>query len=72
MTREKKELLKQLRELDEIEYMNTRTDEQMGEMTRACYEAIEDYYGELRRPIYERLNELMHGRLNDYFQACVI
>ena len=72
MTREKKELLKQLRELDEMEYMNTRADEQMGEMTRACYEAIEDYYGELRRPIYERLNVLMHGRLNDYFQACVI
>lgn len=72
MTREKKELLKQLREIDEAEYMNTRADEQMGEMTRRQYEAIEDHYGELRRPIYERLNELMHGHLNDYFMAAVI
>lgn len=72
MTREKKELLKQLRDINEAEDMSTRADEQMGEMTRACYEAIEDYYGELRRPIYERLNVLMHGRVNDYFMAHVI
>lgn len=72
MTREKKELLKQLRDIDEMEYMNTRADEQMGEMTRTCYEAIEDHYDELRRPIYERLNVLMHGRVNDYFMACII
>lgn len=72
MTREKKELLKQLRKLDEMEYMNTCADEQMGEMTEACYKAIEDYYSELKRPIYERLNVLMHGRVNDFFMACVI
>lgn len=72
MTREKKELLKQLQDISETEYKNTRADEQMGEMTRACYRAIEDHYNELRRPIYERLNVLMHGRVNDYFQACVI
>lgn len=72
MTREKKELFKKLQEIDRAEYMNTRADEQMGEMTRSQYEAIEDHYGELRRPIYERLNELMHGRLNDYFMASII
>lgn len=72
MTREKKELLKQLQVINEMEYMNTRADEQMGEMTSSCYRAIADHYDELRRPIYKRLNVLMHGRLNDYFQACVI
>ncbi len=72
MTREKKELFKQLQAIDEMEYMNTRADEQMGEMSSKQYESIENYYGEQRRPILERLNELMHGRLNDYFCACVI
>lgn len=72
MTREKKELLKQLQNINEEEYMSTRADEQMGEMTSSCYKAIEDYYNKLRRPIYERLNVLMHGRVNDYFQACVV
>lgn len=72
MTREKKELLKRLRAIDEMQDMSTHADEQMGEMTRACYEAIEDAYDKLRRPIYERLNVLMHGRINDYFCAYVI
>ena len=72
MTREKKELFKQLQAIDETEYRSTRADEQMGDMTSRQYKSIEDYYDEQRRPILERLNELMHGRLNDYFCACII
>ena len=37
-----------------------------------CTTLIEVIYEELRRPIYERLDVLMHGRLNDYFKASVI
>lgn len=65
-------MLRRLQEINEIEYWSTKADEAMGEMTRSCYEAIEDHYYKMKRPIYERLNELMHGRVNDYFQACVI
>jgi hypothetical protein len=64
MTREKKELLKQLQAIDEAE----RLDYSIGDVGPGFWEVFE----EQRRPIYERLNELMHGRLNDYFQACVI
>ena len=72
MTREKKEILKQLRQFDEIENMNIETDEAMGPLTPKCYEDIADYYGEQRMPLLLRLNELMHGRVNDYFGACVL
>lgn len=64
MTREKKELLKQLQDIDEAE----RLDYSIGDVGPEFFETFE----EQRRPIYERLNVLMHGRLNDYFQACVI
>lgn len=67
MTREKKELLKQLQGIHDAEYADMRMDGS-GELGSR----IADHYDELRRPIYERLNVLMHGRLNDYFQACVI
>lgn len=72
MTREKKELLKQIRQIDEAESMSIRLDEAMGPLTPACYEHIADFYGEQRRPLLIRLNELMHGRVNDYFCACVL
>lgn len=68
MTREKKELLKQLEQIDianSLEYS-------IGELSERAIQAIEDEIYELKQPIYKRLNELMHGRLNDYFQACVI
>lgn len=64
MTREKKELLKQLRAIDEAE----RLDYSLGDVGPHFYDAFEDE----RRPIYDRLNVLMHGRLNDFFGACVI
>lgn len=67
MTREKKELLKQLYLINEQEDMDQELDGS-GELGGE----IHDYYEDFRRPIYERLNELMHGRLNDYFMACVI
>ena len=64
MTREKKELLKQLQAIDKAMYL----DYSIGEVGPKFFEL----YEEEKRPIYERLNVLMHGRLNDYFQACVI
>lgn len=67
MTREKKELLKQLDAINEAENMDYEMDGS-GE----CGRFISEHYEEQRRPIYERLNVLMHGRLNDYFMASVI
>jgi len=67
MTREKKELLKKLEQIDILENCSHEMDGS-GE----CGNMIAEFYDKYRRPIYERLNELMHGRLNDYFQACVI
>lgn len=64
MTREKKELLKQLQAIDEA----MRLDLSIGEVGPRFFELYEDE----KRPIYERLNVLMHGRLNDFFGACVI
>lgn len=72
MTREKKGLLRQLRQIDENEAMSIELDEAMGPLTPACYERIADFYEEQRRPLLIRLNELMHGRVNDYFCACVL
>lgn len=72
MTREKKELLKQLQAIDEKQYICTAANEQMGEMTAEGYEAIQDYYDKLRSDCYERLNVLMHGRVNDFFREYVI
>lgn len=67
MTREKKELLKKLDELNYAEYCDNLMDGS-GE----CGGFIADAFDKLRQPIYERLNVLMHGRLNDYFCATVI
>ena len=64
MTREKKELLKQLRELDKAEHLAYS----IGDVGSEFFESFD----RLRKPIYERLNILMHGRLNDFFGACVI
>lgn len=64
MTREKKELLKQLRAIDEAMHL----DYSIGDVGPHFFEVYEDE----KRPIYERLNVLMHGRLNDFFGACVI
>jgi len=64
MTREKKELLKQLQAIDEAE----RLDYSIGEVGPGFWEVFQAQ----RRPILKRLNVLMHGRLNDYFQACVV
>lgn len=64
MTREKKELLKQLQAIDEAE----RLDYSIGDVGPHFHET----FYEQRRLIYERLNVLMHGRVNDYFCACVI
>ncbi len=68
MTREKKELLKQL----ESTYIAENLDYSIGELSEKAIQALDDYYYEIRMPILKRLNELMHGRLNDYFQAAVI
>lgn len=68
MTREKKELLEQLQAIDEEE----RLEMSIGPLSLHALEALEEEIGELKRPIYERLNILMHGRLNDFFGACVI
>lgn len=67
MTREKKELLKKLDRLDELECIENSIDGS-GE----CGGFISEHFESFRRPIYERLNELMHGRLNDYFMVSVI
>lgn len=68
MTREKRELLAKLQRIDIAE------DREMsiGPLSEAALRSIEAEFETLRRPIYERLNELMHGRVNDYFCACVI
>lgn len=67
MTREKRELLKQLEQIDIQEHCELSMDGS-GELgSRIC-----DTFDEQRRPILERLNTLMHGRVNDYFCACVI
>lgn len=68
MTREKKELLKQLQAIDEAEHREMS----IGPLSPRALEALEEEIGELKKPIYERLNVLMHGRLNDFFCACVI
>ena len=67
MTREKKELFKKLQEIDWQENCELEMDGS-GELGSRISEVFE----KLRQPIYERLNVLMHGRLNDYFQAAVI
>ena len=61
MTREKKELLKKLESTYVLEDLNYS----FGELSKEAIQAIEDEYHKIRMPILKRLNELMHGRLND-------
>lgn len=68
MTREKKELIKQLRAINEAENLELS----IGPLSPAAFNDVIDEYDKRKRPLLLRLNELMHGRLNDYCQACVI
>lgn len=68
MTREKKELIKQLRAINEAGNLELS----IGPLSPAAFNALREEFDELKRPLLLRLNELMHGRLNDYCQACVI
>jgi hypothetical protein len=68
MTREKRELLAELERINRAEHLEMS----IGPLSEAALRSIEAEFYTLRRPILERLNTLMHGRLNDYFQACVI
>lgn len=68
MTREKRELLKQLEQIDIQEDLVLS----IGPLSPRALEALEEEVYSLKRPILERLNTLMHGRVNDYFCACVI
>lgn len=68
MTREKKELLAKLQRIAEAE----RLEMSIGPLSESALRSMEAEFYTIRRPILERLNVLMHGRLNDYFQACVI
>lgn len=68
MTREKKELLAKLERIDIAEDRELS----IGPLSESALRSIEAEFYTLRKPIYERLNVLMHGRLNDYFCACVI
>lgn len=68
MTREKKELLKQLAVISQHESL----EYSIGEMSPAAIQALDEEVERQRRPLLLRLNELMHGKVNDYFQACVI
>lgn len=68
MTREKKEILKQLRAIDEAENLEIS----IGPLSPQAFDALREEFDELKRPLLVRLNELMHGRLNDFCGACVI
>lgn len=68
MTREKRELLKQLEQIDIQEDLVLS----IGPLSPRALEVLEEEVYSLKRPILERLNTLMHGRVNDYFCACVI
>ena len=68
MTAEKRYLLAKLRRIHENEQLELG----IGPLSPAAYRSIVAEFETLRRPIYARLNELMHGRLNDYFGATVI
>ena len=68
MTREKRELLIQLEQIDIQEDLVLS----IGPLSPRALEALEEEVGNLKRPILERLNTLMHGRVNDYFCACVL
>lgn len=72
MTREKKELLKQLQAINEEERLCFEMDSAMGELPEWWYIETQEEYYDKKLPIYKKLNELMHGRLNDFFGACVI
>lgn len=62
MTREKRYLLSKIEEIDRWENNDLEMDGS-GELG----EVIENHYDEIRKPYLERLNELMHGHLEDFF-----
>lgn len=68
MTREKKELLKRLQDICE----NERFELNVGPLSEKAFLSLREDFEKEKRPIYKRLNILMHGRLNDYFGAHVI
>lgn len=68
MTREKRELLAQLKRIEDAQHLEMS----IGPLSEAALRSIEAEFYTIRRPILERLNTLMHGRLNDYFGAAVI
>ena len=68
MTREKKELLKRLQDICE----NERFELNVGPLSEKAFLSLREDFEKEKRPIYERLNVLMRGRLNDYFGAHVI
>lgn len=68
MTREKRELLAKLQRIEDAEHLEMS----IGPLSEAARRSMEAEFYTIRRPILERLNELMHGRLNDYFGAAVI
>ena len=68
MTREKRELLAKLKRIDQAEHLEMS----IGPLSEAALRSIEAEFYTLRRPIFERLNVLMHGRINDFFGAAVI
>lgn len=72
MTREKKELLKQLNAITEEEELCFEMNSAMGELPEWWYIKTQEEYYNKKLPVYKRLNELMHGRVNDYFCTVVL
>jgi hypothetical protein len=68
MTREKRELLAKLDRINRAEHLEMS----IGPLSESALRSIEAEFYTLRRPILERLNTLMHGRLNEYFGSAVI
>lgn len=68
MTREKKELIKQLRAINDAENLEMS----IGPLSPEAFNALREEYEGLKKPLFKRLNVLMHGRLNDYYGACIV
>ena len=68
MTREKREIIKSLRAINEAENLEMS----IGPLSPQAFDALREEFDGLKRPLLIRLNELMHGRLNDYAGACII
>ena len=68
MTREKRELLAKLQRIERAENVELS----IGPLSESAVRSIDAEFYSIKRPILERLNTLMHGRLNDYFGVAVI